>query len=99
MPEIGGKIVGYLAAKIYTDDEYKKDGKDLRIAQIDSLMVLDEYRSQRIGTKLVDTFETWAKENGAGRITVLASSPNVRGIEFYKKQSFEIFEVGLKKDI
>jgi len=46
----------------------------------------------------VNAFEVWAKENGAGRITVLASSPNLRGIEFYKKQDFEIFEVGLKKD-
>jgi len=98
--EIDSEIVGYLAASLRIDDEYRSIKNEiLRIAELNDMMVLEEYRSQGIGALLVDEFKKWAKINNADRIMVLASSPNARGIEFYKKQGFEIFEVGLKKDL
>ncbi|AKM81945.1 MAG: GCN5-like protein N-acetyltransferase [Berkelbacteria bacterium GW2011_GWE1_39_12] len=98
--ETGGNIIGYLAASIRSDDEYKNTKNEvLKIAEINNTIVLEEYRSRGIGTQLVDDFKKWAKENNADRIMVLASSPNLKGIDFYKKQDFEVFEIGLKKDL
>ena len=94
--EIDGKIIGFLSALSKINNEYINN---LKIASIDSLMVLEEYRSQGIGAKLLAAFEEWAKLIGAKRLLVLASSPNERGIDFYKKQGFDIFEVGLKKEL
>lgn len=94
--EIDDKIVGYLGALSKIDNEYINN---LKIAEIDNFMVLEEYRSQGIGVKLSVAFEEWAKSIRVKRLIVLASSPNVRGIDFYEKQGFEIFEVGLKKEL
>lgn len=93
--EDNGKIIGFLSTSSKIEKEYKKG---LKIAQIDSLMILEEYRSQGIGTKLINEFKKWAESIKAERLIVLASSPNARGIEFYKKQGFDIFYFGLKID-
>lgn len=94
--EINNKIIGYLAASSRIDNAYRNN---LKIAEIGDVMVLEEYRSQGIGAKLSAAFEEWAKSIGVKRLLVLASSPNERGIDFYKKQGFKIYEVGLKKDL
>lgn len=94
--EIDNKIIGYLTSSSRIDNNYQNN---LKIAEIENVMVLEEYRSQGIGAKLLAAFEEWAKLIGAKRLLVLASSPNERGIDFYEKQGFDIFEVGLKKEL
>jgi GNAT superfamily N-acetyltransferase len=90
-----GKFIGFLKADVAAYPEYI--GK-MKIGEIKSLFVAEEYRSQGIGTRLIGEFKTWAKEKGAKRIFVDAEWANKEGIEFYKRNGFGECYLGLKID-
>lgn len=94
--QIDEKIVGYLAASVSHDTKYIDD---LKIAELDNMFVLEEYRHQKIGTQLVEEFKKWANDMEASRLVVTASFGNDMGIEFYKKQGFKDFDLGFRIDL
>jgi len=81
-----GKAIGYLAASSKNPSGYINN---MKVAELDNTLILDEYRSKGIGSRLVNELKKWAKEIDAQRITVLASYENKKGINFYKKQGFK----------
>lgn len=92
----GEKPIGYLAASCKGSSKYINN---MREAELENMLVLDGYRSQGIGAKLVSEFKEWAKEVNAKRVIVIASYDNEEGISFYRKQGFADFYLGLKFDL
>ena len=52
-----------------------------------------------IGSKLVNSFLTWCKDQNAKRIMVTASVGNLNTINFYKKNGFQEINVTLRNEI
>ena len=95
--EDSGKPVGYLAGSIYQDDTYSYyDGKTV---DLDNTFIEEEYRGYGIGSKFMNSFVEWCKQNGAKRIFVTATVGNDNTIAFYKKHGFKELNVELKKEL
>ena len=77
--------VGYLAG-------YVREPSSLRpvsIAELESMYVLEDYRGQGLGERLVDRFCAWALERGSRRVSVTAYSANEGALRFYERVGFE----------
>ncbi|HUD11856.1 MAG TPA: GNAT family N-acetyltransferase, partial [Candidatus Saccharimonadia bacterium] len=66
--EIDARSVGYLAASCYARS-YRTHSP---VGYLDNMYVCPVYRSQGIGTALIDAFKVWVAANGAGLIRVSA---------------------------
>lgn len=79
LAEIEGKLIGYLVG-------YVKGSSSLRpikMAELESMYVRKEYRSQRVGQQLVTRFLEWVREQGAERVSVTAHAANEGAVAFY----------------
>ena len=92
---IEANIVGFLIGSISETEKYRNFEK---IAEILSMFVNPEFRSQGIGNKLVKHFLQWSKDR-AKRAKVVVSAPNNRGIEFYRKSGFIEHEIVLERNL
>ncbi len=91
------RIVGFLLASIH---EVPGDRKLLpNLVELDSMMVLEEYRDQRIGKQLIDCFFSWCQQRKLTRIRVVASAANEKAIGFYRKLGFKDFDLVLERDL
>ncbi|MCA1053738.1 GNAT family N-acetyltransferase [Rossellomorea aquimaris] len=52
--------------------------------------ILREFRGQGVGTRLFQTLEIWAKQQGIKRLELTAVTKNTAGIALYQKSGFEI---------
>lgn len=89
--EVDGMAVGYIACspkKI----SYRKS----RYFEIDNMGVSPEYRSQGIGTMLINKVKEWAKEKGFQKLFVNSYFGNIKAIEFYKRQGFVEIDISLE---
>lgn len=68
-------------------------------AELENMFVMEEYRNQQIGAKLVSTFKTWAKNEGVDNIRVSALAKNEKAIKFYRNCGFEDYEHTLEINI
>ena len=94
--ESDGKIVGYLVGAISKAEFYRTISK---IAEVENMLILEEYRSKGIGNELMDKFFSWCKSKGADRIKVVASAQNIKAINFYKKNGFLDYNLTLERNI
>lgn len=60
-----------------------------------TIAIKEVYRNKGIGSKLMDTAESFAKEKGARRMELDVLGKNKRAIELYKRRNYEI--EGVKK--
>ena len=90
-----GNIEGYLIGSISKTEAYRTIDK---IAEIDSMFVKPNIRSQGVGIKLVTRFIKWANAQ-ANRVKVVVSAKNNRGIKFYRKAGFVDHELILEMDL
>ncbi|NYZ79712.1 GNAT family N-acetyltransferase [Candidatus Micrarchaeota archaeon] len=90
------KIVGYLVGDRAETKSYRKTGS---ICELENMMILEQYRNMKIGTKLVEEFLGWAKEKRFERIKVTASAQNKEGINFYRKLGFTDYNITLEKKL
>jgi len=86
------QIVGYLAGFVKPDATWRP----VKSAELDSMFVLKEYRSQGVGTMLVDEFKKWLIPFKVTHVAVTAFTQNERALAFYKKQGFEDFSQTLE---
>lgn len=89
------RVVGYLAGSINTQSSYITK----TLAEVDNMLVLEEYRKYGIGTKLINKFKEYCMQNEIEEIKVTASYKNQNAIEFYKKNGFNEFEITLKQKL
>ncbi len=95
LAEDNGKIVGYLNGVIK-----KPHSAYIGIrAELDNMCVTKDYRSQGIGTTLINEFKQWAKRNRVDKITVAATAQNTKAIRFYLQNGFGEYELKLIQDI
>lgn len=87
----GKDAVGYVALA-QRDFGYRKS----KYVEIENIGVDPKYRSQGIGTKLVNAAIQWAKTIGATKLWVSAYPQNIKAINFYKKNDF--YETGVELD-
>lgn len=60
-----------------------------KVILLEDMVVDEDYREQKIGSVLLTSALTYAKENGFLRITLLSDEDNLRAHKFYKKHGFE----------
>lgn len=93
--EIDNEIVGYFSANKKELPGYRL----ITVADLENLVVDENYRSKGIGKMLIDKFLSWAKEIGAKRASVNVFSGNTKGIAFYTREGFIPFESVLEKSL
>ncbi len=80
-------IVGYLIGTIMKNhDNWRKINN---LAELENMLVLEAYRGQGIGSKMINKFVKWAKSNKVKRARVVASAANNVAINAYKKNGFD----------
>ena len=77
------RIVGYISGKINVSDAY-----NFPIGNLINIYISPEYRGKGIGTKLIDLFKEYCKENRCNNITVTFYEKNVSAEKFYSKHGF-----------
>ena len=92
---VDNKIVGYLAGCINLNLSYIIKS----LAEIDNMFILEEYRDQGIGTKLINEFREYCLKFGIQEIKVGANAKNINAINFYRKNGFDDFEIILKTQL
>jgi len=91
-----GIIVGYLIGSIKEAENYRKIN---RIAELDNMFLLQEYRGRGIGSELCEKFIEWAKKKGLKIARVVASASNRLAISCYKKKGFKDYNLILEKEL
>ena len=94
--EADGKIVGYILGGKGETESWRTIKK---IAELYNMLVLEDYRRKGVGTRLVNAFLDWCKQNKFNHIKVVASSQNMRGIDFYKKFGFKEQDMVLEAEL
>lgn len=60
-----------------------------KVAILEDMVVLPEFRNKAIGSKLIETAIAFAKKEGFSRITLLTDSDNFKAHKFYNKHGFD----------
>ncbi|MCK5285892.1 MAG: GNAT family N-acetyltransferase [Candidatus Pacebacteria bacterium] len=90
------KIIGYITGGIKEAEDYR----DIKyICDLGSMWVDEEYRGKGIGKEFFKKFEKWCKDKKVFRLQVTASTQNEKGINFYKREGFEDYDIVLEKDL
>lgn len=90
--EVNDDVIGYIILNIISD-EYLAHRKGVKLAQINTFCVDENYRSKGVGTTLVSFAKIWAKDKGADHLKVIAIAGNQRAEDFYEANGFSPFEV------
>jgi acetyltransferase, GNAT family len=76
------KVVGYLHAQIYKTLYFEE------LINFLGLAVSKEYRNKKVGTRLVNEIENWAKENGINKVRVNSGFSRKEAHEFYRSLGY-----------
>jgi ribosomal protein S18 acetylase RimI-like enzyme len=82
----GKRLIGFLSGEMGRSDPFSRLNK---IAEIEAVYVLPEYRSREVGTALTERFYVWARRRKAAGVDVRVHARNQRGIVFWRKQGFQ----------
>lgn len=93
---INNEIVGYLVGGLTKKEPYRNLSE---VAELDNMLILENYRNLRIGEKLYVAFINWCKSKSVKKIRVVASAQNVKAINFYKKRDLKEHYITLEGDI
>jgi GNAT superfamily N-acetyltransferase len=86
------EVVGWMHISLVEPLESKP------FAELRGIVVNEDYRCKRIGTKLIEKAESWAKSKGCNRIRIRVNIKRIETREYYKKIGFtskktqEVFE-------
>lgn len=94
---VNNETVGYLAGSVYHDETYSY--YEGLTAELDNMFIKEDYRKFGIGSKMMNSFFDWTREQGAKRVLVTASIGNENTIRFYEKHGFEKLNVTLRKEM
>jgi ribosomal protein S18 acetylase RimI-like enzyme len=83
--EVAGEVVGMVEIQLKQPDGEPRMVRDMLTAEVD-IAVLNDYRSQGIGTRLMEAAEKWAGEKGAALMTLSAHVANVDAIRFHQER-------------
>ncbi len=94
---VDDKVVGYIIGKI----------ADMSIpcriirnqAELSHMFILEDYRSEKIGSDLVKSFIEVVAKRGIKNIKVVASAANYKAISFYRKHGFRDYDLTLELNL
>lgn len=94
----GVEPVGYviLVVRYYDVPLYSQDHRSI---YIDQMGVADGFQRQGIGRALMDKVQTFAQEQGIGRLELSVWVDNSEAIEFYRQMGFTDYLVNMCRDI
>lgn len=78
-------VIGYLVGYLWNGGNLRP----LKMAELESMYVRQNWRSRGVGSQLADEFMKWAKQKGAQRAAVTAYAANTLAIAFYRRLGFE----------
>lgn len=84
VPRVG--VVGWIGVALH--ESLTDSGR----ADIQGLVVEDEYRGNGIGQLLVDAAENWARRRGCTSMRLVSNVVRERAHEFYKRLGYEILK-------
>lgn len=93
--EVDEQIIGYLAGCLRKNH----NAWQVRRTEVENMIVASEYRSQGIGSRLIEAFFEWSKQQDVTHVLVGAFAANERAIEFYKRQGFKPYELFLEAQL
>lgn len=79
--EQDGKVVGFAQGVLGEKDD---------AAQLPRIYVQSDFWGEGIGSELLSGVESWANENGAGRLRLVVLAYNEVGNGFYEKQGYRV---------
>lgn len=94
--EFESRIIGYVCGGISERKFYRKKTK---YAELENMIIENEFRGKGIGDKLAQDFIDWCKKCNIGYIAVTASMLNEQGIYFYRKLGFKDYNLTLEMEI
>ena len=96
---LNGKLVGLVTCSLKR--EYVAGCDTRKVAYLEGIYVLPEYRNKKIATQLIKHFELWAKDKGCKELASDLEIDNKASLQFHNKMGFEIVEktIHLKKNI
>jgi len=86
--EIYGEVVGVITATV-TKNEAVPFLVKTQICRVGTIVVDENARISGVGTKLMDKYNYWAKEQGAEQIRLEVMTFNNQAQKFYTKLGFE----------
>ena len=89
-------IVGYLMGGLIDPEPYRIPQ---RLAELEEVIVHNDYRGQDIGSELINHFFTWCNEHQASRARVVVSADNARAISLYRHFAFQDYDLILEKKL
>lgn len=87
--EMDDKLVGFLSADRGFANRIKHSAYIV-------IGILKEYRGKKIGSRLFEEVERWAKDNSITRLELTVMKHNKGGVNLYKKMGYEIEGVKAK---
>ena len=89
-------VIGYLIGSMIAVEKWRTVKK---IAELENMLIVKEYRGKGIGTQLIQAFLVWAKKKKAERVKVVASSQNKGAIQSYMKNGFREYNLVMEKQL
>ena len=83
--EDNDKILGYLTGAV-RDRSWREQTK---VAELDGLYLSEDIRNQGWGSKLIDRFKQFARDNNAKALKVMTNYNNSIARSFYEKNGFQ----------
>ncbi|MCX7996454.1 MAG: GNAT family N-acetyltransferase [Patescibacteria group bacterium] len=87
------RFVGYLNANIFEGENYRIPAK---CAELENMMVIPEFQHKGIGSKLIEVFFNWCRDQGIVRIKVSVYCKNTDAIAYYKHLGFQDYYMTLE---
>lgn len=80
-----GTFVGYLNVRKYEGEQQRVNAV---CAELENMMVLPQYQNKGIGTKMMEIFFNWCREQGVQRIKASVYAKNAEAVAYYKHFGF-----------
>jgi len=87
-----GDVIGHLAGALVEPSPIRP----IRVATLLSMYVSVATRGGGVGARLVDSFRSWARQQGAHRVAVDAYAANDGALRFYQRLGFAAVSVVLE---
>lgn len=87
LAEFNKQSIGYAFVRVKDSDSttWESDG---RVAKVETLSILPEFRSQGIGTKLMHAIYAHLSNQGIDEVSLTVVATNPKAIEFYEREGF-----------
>lgn len=98
LAELEQQPIGYAFVRISESDSTTWESDD-RVAKVETLSVLPEFRGMGVGTKLMDEVYALLKDKGITEVSLTVVATNPKAIEFYQREGFDQWFLTMGKRI